>query len=122
MLGHNSGELLRETFRGHFPGSALQALSAQEAQALLGKLKTEKDNPSASITAVTGVPALSTENREHFMQGLERFIDAAEHRVYQALILAEPVSSHTLDLIRAGYEQVATQLSPLAKQQLSYGE
>lgn len=122
MLGHNSGELLRETFKGHFPGSALQPLNVQDANALLDGLDTEKSNPSASITAVTGVPALSTENREHFMQGLERFIDAAERRVYQALILAEPVSSRKLDLIRVGYEQVATQLSPLAKQQMSYGE
>lgn len=122
MLGHNSGELLRETFKGHFPGSALQPLNIQDANALLDKLDSEKSNPSASITAVTGVPALSTENREHFMQGLERFIDAAERRVYQALILAEPVSSQKLDLIRTGYEQIATQLSPLAKQQMSYGE
>ncbi|MNO35802.1 AAA-like domain protein [compost metagenome] len=122
MLGQNSGELLRETFKGHFPGSALHPLSVQDANALLDKLDNEKENPSASITAVTGVPALSTENRDHFMQGLERFIDAAERREYQALILAEPVSSQKLDMIRTGYEQVATQLSPLAKQQLSYGE
>ena len=113
MLGHNSGELLRETFKGHFSGSALCPLNAQEVDALLDNLKAEKANPSASITAVTGVPALSTDNREHFMQGLERFIDAAERREYQALILAEPVASQNLDLIRAGYEQVATQLSPL---------
>lgn len=122
MLGHNSGALLRETFKGHFSGSALHALNAQDASGLLDDLQAEKSNPSASITAVTGVPALSTENREHFMQGLERFIDAAEQRVYQALILAEPVSSQNLDLIRAGYEQVATQLSPLLKQQFSFGE
>ena len=121
-LGHSSGELLRETFKGHFSGSSLVPLQQQEADVLLGAVQAEKANPSASITAVTGVPALSTENREHFMQGLERFIDAAERRVYHAIILAEPVSSQNLDLIRAGYEQVATQLSPLLKQQLSFGE
>lgn len=121
-LGHSSGELLRETFKGHFSGSSLVPLQQKDADALLGQVQAEKTNPSASITAVTGVPALSTENREHFMQGLERFIDAAERRVYHAIILAEPVSSQNLDLIRAGYEQVATQLSPLLKQQLSFGE
>lgn len=122
MLGHNSGELLRETFKGHFAGSALQALDVVEAGALLTSVQIEKSNPSASITAVTGVPSLSTENRDHFMQGLERFIDAAERRVYQAIILAESVSSSNLELIRVGYEQVATQLSPLLKQQLSFSE
>jgi hypothetical protein len=121
-LGHSSGVLLQETFKGHFSGSSLVPLLQPDADALLGTLQAEKSNASASITAVTGVPALSTENREHFMQGLERFIDAAERRVYHAIILAEPVSSQNLDLIRAGYEQVATQLSPLLKQQLSFGE
>ncbi|UEG63292.1 ATP-binding protein [Stutzerimonas chloritidismutans] len=121
-LGHSSGVLMQETFKGHFSGSSLIPLQQQDADTLLGAVQAEKANPSASITAVTGVPALSTENREHFMQGLERFIDAAERRVYHAIILAEPVSSQNLDLIRAGYEQVATQLSPLLKQQLSFGE
>ena len=122
MLGHNAGELMRETFRGHFAGSSLRPLGSKEVEALLGAVHAEGENSSASITAVTGVPALSTENREHFMQGLERFVDAAENRVYQAIILAEPVGSQTLDLIRTGYEQVATQLSPLLKQQISFGQ
>lgn len=121
-LGANSGELLQATFRGHFAGSALQPLKAQDVNALLSQLSDKKEKPSASITSVTGVPALSSDNRDHFMQGLERFIDAAEGEKYQALILAEPVSTQNLDLIRTGYEQVATQLSPLLKQQISYGE
>ena len=121
-LGHSAGELLRETFRGHFSGSSLLSLLAHEVDGILESVLAAKINPSASVTAVTGVPALSTDSREHFMQGLERFIDAAERRQYQAIILAEPLSPQNLDLIRAGYEQVATQLSPLLKQQLSFGE
>lgn len=122
MLGQNSGDLLCETFKGHFPGSSLHLQDVPKSDELFKLMEAEKDNPSASITAVTAVPALSTENREHFMQSLECFIDAAENRVYQALILAEPVSSKNLDLIRTGYEQVATQISPLSKLSLTYGE
>jgi len=121
-LGQSSGELLLETFKGHFSGSSLLPMDAREADALFDRMLEEKANPAASITAVTGVPALSTDNRDHFMQGLERFIDAAERRVYQALILAEPVSSQNLEQIRIGYEQVATQLSPLLKLNLSFGQ
>ncbi len=121
MLGHNSGELLKETFKGHFSGSHLVLLSAGETNELLEGALAQQDEPSATITAVTGVPSLSTDNHEHFMQGLEHFIDAAENRVYQALILAEPVSPQNLEVIRTGYEQVATQLSMLAKQQYSFG-
>lgn len=120
-LGQNSGELLQETFKGHFSGSSLLAQNGGKVNALIDGFLREKDNPSASITAVTGVPALSTDDREGFVQGLERFIDAAERREYQAIILAEPISSKNLDVIRSGYEQVSTLLSPLCRQQLSFG-
>lgn len=122
MEGQNSGALLEESFKGHFAGSSLMSLNGSEVRELLGNLEQTKESPTTSVTAVTGVPALSTENRDHFMQGLERFIDAAEQRIYHALILAEPVSPSNLDVIKQGYEQVATQLSPLLKTQLSYGE
>ncbi|WP_313129675.1 ATP-binding protein [Pseudescherichia vulneris] len=121
MLGQNSGELLNETFKGHFPGSKLVAQNAEQTAQLLDGALAQKENPSSAVTAVTGVPSLATEDSEHFMQGLEHFIDAAESRVYQAIILAEPVTPPELDRIRTGYEKVATQLSILAKRQYSFG-
>lgn len=119
MLGKNSGDLLQETFKGHFPGSKLCPLSGTEVNALLDGVC--KESNSKTVTAVSSVPALSTTDQEHFMQGLERFIDAAESRVYEGLILAEPVSMQALNTVRTGYEQVATQLSALSKRQYSFG-
>lgn len=119
VQGRTAGDLLDETFKGHFAGSELSRLNGKESEELMNDFSAER---SLSITAVTGVPSLSVEEREHFMQGLEHFIDAAEGREYQALILAEPISSLQLDFIQAGYEGVATQLSPLLKQTLSFGE
>ena len=57
----------------------------------------------------------SVDNRENFMQGMERFIDAAEGKVYQAIILAESVAEEVLQTISRGYEQIYTQISPYAK-------
>lgn len=116
VQGRNAGDLLKEAFRGQFPGSSLQAVKDPADKKLADNIKGWE-----SVAAVTGVPSLSTEEREHFVQGLERFIDAAEGQKYQALILADPVSSVDLDIIRQGYESLSTQLSPLLKQQLSYG-
>lgn len=119
MLGQNSGDLLQETFKGHFPGSKLTSLNGTDVNALLDGLS--EDNPSKTVTAVSSVPGLSTQDQTHFMQGLERFIDAAESRTYEGLILAEPVSMQALNSVRKGYEQVATQLSALSNRQYSYG-
>ncbi|WP_422444576.1 helicase HerA domain-containing protein [Endozoicomonas sp. ALB091] len=119
MLGKNSGDLLEATFKGHFPGSLLRSLNGPDVDTLLDSL-TEAVQ-SSTVTAVSSVPSLSTADQEHFMQGLERFIDAAESKVYEGLILAEPVSMQELNTVKTGYEQVATQLSALAKRQFSYG-
>lgn len=119
MLGQNSGDLLQETFKGHFPGSKLSPLNGTDVDALLDELSA--DNFYKTVTAVSSVPGLSTEDQTHFMQGLERFIDAAENRIYEGLILAEPVSMQALNTVRIGYEQVATQLSALSNRQYSYG-
>ncbi|HCE2224693.1 TPA: ATP-binding protein [Vibrio parahaemolyticus] len=119
MLGQNSGALLQESFKGHFPGSKLTPLKGEAVDTLLDDIGGMPS--SSTVTAVSSVPSLSTADQEHFMQGLERFIDAAESRVYEGLILAEPVSMQALNGVRSGYEQVATQLSSLAKRQYSYG-
>ncbi|KFZ36844.1 ATP-binding protein [Shewanella mangrovi] len=119
MLGQNSGDLLEETFKGHFPGSKLSSLDVVEVNELLKAMSDE--SPSKTVTAVSSVPAMSTIDQEHFVQGLERFIDAAENRTYEGMILAEPVSMQALNTVRTGYEQIATQLSALSKRQYSYG-
>ncbi|PMH44655.1 ATP-binding protein [Vibrio sp. 10N.286.49.B3] len=119
MLGQNSGALLEESFKGHFPGSKLASLDGIAVDELLDSIGDSQK--SSTITAVSSVPSLSTVDQEHFMQGLEKFIDAAENRVYEGLILAEPVSMQALNGVRTGYEQVATQLSSLSKRQYTYG-
>lgn len=125
IQGSNAGQLLSETFKGHFPGSSLDKVSSPDVTELLSNLdrsKVSSNLKTAAVTAVSNVPSLAVEDRDYFMQGLERFIDASEGREYQAIILAEPVSKNNLDFIRLGYEQIATQLSPLLKQQMTYGE
>lgn len=122
MMGAEAGALVEQVFKGHFSGSQLTSINSQETEKLLFGLNQTKQNLSPSVTAVSGVPSNAVIEREFFMQGLEKFIDAAEGRCYQALILAEPIDSAQLNSIQHGYESVATQLSPLLKQSLSFGE
>lgn len=120
--GESAGLLLQEAFRGHFAGSAMDALPAQDVNQALKNLASPASSSGSYISAVTGVPSLATEDVERFSQGLERFLDAAERRRYRALILAEPMPSRQLEEIRTSYEQMATQLSPLQKMSWSYGD
>ena len=122
MMGAEAGALVEQVFKGHFSGSQLISINSQEIEKILFGLNQTKQNLPPSVTSVSGVPSNAVIEREFFMQGLEKFIDSAEGRCYQALILAEPIDATQLNSIQHGYESVATQLSPLLKQSLSFGE
>lgn len=111
--------LIESNFAGHFAGSELKMLDSDKSRDLLEGLRP---NSLRTVSALTAVPSLAVQEREHFMQGLEHFIDVAGQEDYQALILAEPVSSFALDEAQQQYENFATSLSPLLKQQHSFND
>lgn len=117
--GKEGGDLLEATLNGHFAGS--QYTWVKKHSKTLACLSPD-DAFHRAITSLTTVPSLALEEREHFMQGLEKFIDAAEQQNYQALFLAEPVAHSSLHIAETQYANMATQLSPLVKQQISLGD
>lgn len=123
-LAEVGGGLIISAFNGHFTGSELTLESELTPEKDLKKLKplSAGFGLCRAVTSASCVPSISIEERDNFMQGLEHFIDAAENQNYQALILAEPVSNQELNAMEAKYANIATQLSPLLKQQVSFGE
>ena len=120
--GHSAGDLLKATFEGQFSGSSLSVVSNTHLSKIFQNISDYEESESAGVTAVTAIPSISVENRENFMQGMERFIDAAEGKVYQAIILAGAVEEELLQTISRGYEQIYTQISPYAKKTFSYSQ
>ena len=120
--GANAGALLQATFEGQFSGSCLKPMPNDELKSVFKKIEDYESNETTGVTAVTAIPSLSVTDREHFMQGMERFIDATEGQVYQAVILAEAVDEQLLKTIKLGYEQIYTQISPFAKKTFSYSQ
>ncbi|ENU80992.1 hypothetical protein F975_00850 [Acinetobacter sp. ANC 3789] len=120
--GTNAGQLLQATFEGQFSGSCLKRMSNAEINNVFARIEEYQKNDAAGVTAVTAIPSLSVTDREYFMQGMERFIDAAEGQIYQAIILAEVVDEQLLQIIKTGYEQIYTQISPFAKNTFSYSQ
>ncbi|QOW45979.1 MULTISPECIES: ATP-binding protein [Acinetobacter] len=118
--GQNAGDLLKSTFDGQFSGSKLTGVLNTELKEIFQTTVNHEKNDCSGVTAVTLIPSLSVDNRENFIQGMERFIDAAEGKIYQAIFLAEAVEEAVLHTIRRGYEQIYTQISPFSKNTFSY--
>ena len=123
-MGNTAGNLLQDIFSGYFPGTRLEQLAGEQTneQLDLDTKYYQRQQKSYAITAVSGISSIATEEHEQFMQGLEKFLDATIGRKFTGLIIADPIASTNLNYIKASYENAATQLSPLVKMQLSYGE
>jgi hypothetical protein len=62
-----------------------------------------------------------TDNKS-FLQGLEKLAISMQGQRYTGIIIANGTTSGQLQLIKKGYENIYTQLSPFSEMQISFGE
>ena len=117
--GGAAAKVMEAAMAGQFPGSELIPLEGEDVRRKLNKLGGDENKQA--MAALTGIPAMKTEERDHFVQGLDQFLDAMQGKSFHAVLLAEPIDPVELYQIRSGYETLATQVAPLAKSQVSYG-
>ena len=111
-------DTLRNAMKGQFPGIEMENRSAKEIEALLGSFSSE------SISAVSCVANNKNEDliaNNEYLQGLEKLALAMQGSRYTAVIIANSTSQDQLNLVRQGYENIYTQLSPYAKATVNYG-
>ena len=126
----NAQNLLKANMNGNFPGSKLiefEDIPARDGKEGISKENQvkqiiegvfNKDKDEKYIATVTGIPALRTEKKEgnkQFTQGIEKFMDSIVGKELDILILAEPVNNSKLQEMKAGYEEIYSELSPFAK-------
>ena len=79
---------------------------------------------ATSFSSYAGVPANRNSKGEYtnanFIQGIEKFATAMQGHRYTAVILATNTTAQEIANIRNGYENIYTELSAMATQQLAY--
>ena len=112
--------------KGQFPGILMEGCftpkenaSHSPQQILLKKMKEAK-----AFSSYAGIPAIRNSKGEYtnanFIQGIEKFATAMQGHRYTAIILATNTSAQEIVNIRQGYENIYTELSAMATQQLAY--
>lgn len=116
---------LESSLKGQFPGIKLTDLSIVET----GKQNSVQHRllrdfaEANTVSSCTGVPALKGKDsytNNNFIQGIEKFSDAMLGKRYTAIILAQNQMPSSIDAMRSAYENLYSQLSCLATQQLAY--
>ena len=118
-----ASKILEKSFLGNFPGSTLSSMKNSEISEIMDSLvKPEYLGSQRNVSCVTVVPSMRDQDKDKFVQGLEKFIDTMQGETYSALFLARPVNKLELEQKKRGFEELASSLSPFVKTTLTYGE
>ena len=116
-----AGDVLESTLKGNFPGITFDSLSIGECNTVIEEIK---NSGIKSLSSVSMVPSMREKEFEtdSFVQGLEKFIDALNGKIYTAICIATPLDNETMQKRKHGYEELCSALSPHAKLSVSFGE
>lgn len=127
---HRGASSIAETFRnaiyGQFPGIQMEKLSDIEKGAKVAKqdIIINRLKDAKNISSCVCIPSIKDANQERtnmgFVQGIEKLALAMREKEYTAIILAQNSSIEETQKIRIGFENLYSQLSTQATQQLAY--
>ena len=107
---------------GNLVGSELTEVSKQEVSAFKKNILTRK---GSSYSSVSGIVALRDEDEkdiEGYVQGIENLVDSLKGQKYTIVMLADPVDTSEIQIIKQGYEMLHTQLSTFAQSSVTINE
>lgn len=114
-------DILQKSLRGNFPGIEMKEQSSSQIARLMEEHIPEV-YANLSISSVSIVPSLRDDDKEHFIQGLEKFIEAMSGEKYTAVFLSCPLAKEKLEAKKRGYEELYSALSQCAQINLTYSE
>jgi len=114
------------SLKGQFPGIQIEDWSEIKAghtspkqEQLLSQIRSAN-----SVSSFVGIPSYKKDDGDYtnasFIQGVEKFATAMQGKNYTAIILASNMPSNEINQVRSSYEQIFTELSGTATQQLTY--
>lgn len=117
-----AGKILEKSFQGNFCGSELKSMMNSEIDQLMERIVSSASmNVCKNVACVTVVPSPRDEDKDKFVQGLEKFVDTMQGEIYAALFIAAPVSKIDLETRKRGLEELYSSLTPFMKTSLAYG-
>lgn len=112
----------RGALLGNLIGSELEEVSVDRVNCFRDKTLSNDKN---CYSAVSGIVALRDEDDksiEGYVQGIENVVDSLKGQKYTIVMLADPVETSEIQVIKQGYEMLHTQLSTFARSTVTINE
>ena len=113
----NAGETLCSSLKGNFPGIDIYACEGENKTKILQLPRFENAKSMASVSLI---PSERDEDKDRFIQGMEKFLGTMNGKVYTAVFLAVPVNTAVLADRKRGFEELFSSLSPHSKISASF--
>ena len=113
--------ILQKSLKGNFPGIEIKEQVSSQIERLLENHIPDVYSNMA-VTSVSIVPSPRDDDKEHFIQGLEKFIDSMSGEKYTAIFISSPLSKTELEAKKRGYEELYSALSQYSQVNLTFGE
>lgn len=111
-----------KAFTGNFPGSEIAPVSSDEYNNILDEIMPESGENS--VSSLTSLPSLKDDEVQNnqYVQGIEKFVDAMQGENYSLIIISDPVSGGQIEQVKQGYEELYSEIAPLAEYSLTLAE
>ena len=78
-----ASKILEKSFLGNFSGSTLYNMRNSEiAEVMESVVKSESVNMQKNVSCVTVIPSMRDEDKDKFVQGIEKFIDTMQGELF----------------------------------------
>ena len=116
-----AGMTLTSSLKGNFPGIEISdVIKGSDKDSILNNAFYERYDSINSLATVSLVPSERDDDKNKFIQGIEKFLNSMVNESYSAVFLATPVDADKLAERKRGFEALYSNLSPHAKQSFSY--
>ncbi|MCD8109566.1 MAG: DUF87 domain-containing protein [Clostridiales bacterium] len=107
---------------GNLIGSELREMEAGDVAAFKDKVLSARDNCYSSVSGVVALRNNDDKSVDGYVQGIENLVDSLQGQRYTIVMLADPVSTEELNVMKEGYQTLYTQLSTFASSSVTINE
>ena len=116
------GTAFRGALAGNLIGSEVEELSRREIERFRKSIFEEKTNCYSSVSGIVALRNEKDRSMEGYVQGIENLVDSLKNQKYTIVMLADPITSSEIQVMKQGYEMLHTQLSTFAKSTVTMNE